>query len=77
MAAQRKTKKKFQLDEHILIPKHEVLKDKDKEILFEKYHISAKELPKILKNDPAIKALNAKPGDIIKISRNDPTAGDT
>jgi len=71
------TKKKFTLDKHILIPKHNKLSDKQKEKLLEEYNISLKELPKILKSDPAIVSLNAKPGEIIKITRNSMTAGES
>ena len=34
-----------------------------------------KELPKIVKGDPAIRPLNAKAGDVIKIIRKSPTKG--
>ncbi len=69
-------KKKFKADKHILIPKHSKLSDAQKEKLLEKYNISIKELPRILKADPAIISLNAKPGDVIKIARDSPTAGE-
>lgn len=69
-------KKKFKADEHLLIPKHIKLSETQKEKLLEKYNISVKELPKILKTDPAIISLNAKPGDVIKITRKSPTASE-
>ena len=68
-------KHKFKVDKHILTPKHYKLSDKEKQQILEKYNITSKELPKILKTDSAIKELNAKPGDIIKIERKSPTAG--
>ena len=71
-----KMKKKFKIDKHILIPKHVKLGEKEKEKLLEQYNVSLKELPRILKTDPAIASLNAKPGDIIKIIRQSPTAGE-
>lgn len=70
-------KKKFNIDKHILIPKHTKLSEKEKEKLLEKYNISEKELPRISKIDPAISSLNAKPGEIIKITRQSPTAGES
>lgn len=69
-------KKKFKADKHILIPKHSKLSDAQKEKLLEKYNISINDLPKILKTDPAIISLDAKPGEIIKITRNSQTAGE-
>lgn len=68
--------KKFKIDKHILIPKHVKLSDAQKEKLLEKYNLSLKELPRIKKTDPAIISLDAKPSDIIKITRNSPTAGE-
>ena len=69
-------KKKFKVDNHILIPKHSKLSEIQKEKLLEKYNISIKELPRILKNDPAIISLDAKPGDVIKITRKSQTASE-
>jgi len=69
-------KPKFKVDKHILTPKHLKLGEREKAQLLEKYHVTSKELPKILKADSAIKELDAKPGDAIKIIRKSPTAGD-
>ncbi|MBS3132261.1 DNA-directed RNA polymerase subunit H [Candidatus Woesearchaeota archaeon] len=70
-------KKKFSLDKHSLIPKHSKLSEKEKKELFEKYSISEKELPKMSKNDAAIQGLGAAPGDIIRITRQSYTAGES
>jgi len=64
------------VSKHILIPKHTKLGEKEKKDLLKKYNISLKELPKILKDDPAIASLNVKPGDVIKVIRKSPTAGE-
>jgi len=69
-------KKKFKTDKHFLIPKHVKLGGTQKEKLLEKYNISAKELPRISKSDAALVSLNAKPGDLIKITRSSQTAGE-
>ena len=68
---------KFKVEEHILVPKHSKLSEKEKAELLEKYQITLQELPKILKKDPAIRELGAKNGEIIKIERQSPTAGKT
>ena len=65
----------FKVTQHIHVPKHSKLNEKEKQALLEKYNISLKELPKISKKDPAIKDLNVKVRDVIKIIRKSPTAG--
>ena len=70
-------RQKFKVDKHILTPKHYKLSDKEKQQLLEKYNVISKELPKILKSDSAIKELDAKRGDIIKIVRKSSTAGES
>jgi len=62
---------------HELIPEHTKLSEKEKETIMNKYNLNFKDLPKILINDPAIKHLDIKEKDVIKIVRNSPTAGKT
>ncbi len=69
-------KKSIDINKHILVPKHVKLSEKEKTNLLELYNISSKQLPTILKKDSAIKGLDAKQGDIIKIIRKSPTAGE-
>ena len=69
-------KKKYDINEHILVPEHTKLNEKEVKDLLEKYHISLKELPKISKKDPAIAHLNIKEGDVIKITRISKTASE-
>ncbi len=70
-------KKKLLIKKHVLIPKHIKLSEKEKKELFEKYGISLKELPRIRLDDAAIAKLKVKVGDVIKIMRQSPTAGET
>lgn len=65
----------FDVSKHILVPKHSKLSDSEKNKLLEKYNINVLELPKILKEDPAIAKLDVKVGDVIKIERKSKTAG--
>ena len=65
----------FTITKHSLVPKHSKVSDAEKQKLFAVYAITEKELPKILKDDPAIAALEAEPGTVIKIERDSPTAG--
>ncbi|MFH1850284.1 MAG: DNA-directed RNA polymerase subunit H [archaeon] len=69
-------KKSPQLIDHELIPKHVKLSEKEKKELLQKYSITIKHLPQILKGDSAIQMLDAKPGDVIKICRQSPTVGE-
>ena len=61
---------------HALVPKHEILTKKGSKELLEKYKASKDALPKIIAADPIIKAIGAKKGDIIKITRESMTAGE-
>jgi DNA-directed RNA polymerase subunit H len=71
-----KKSKKFEVSDHILVPKHERLsKAKAKELL-EEYGVKLNQLPQILQNDPAIEDMEVEVGDIIKITRKSQTAGE-
>ena len=61
---------------HELVPNHEKLTESEAKALLERYHVSHLELPKISKKDPGIAHLDAKTGDIIRITRSSYTAGD-
>jgi len=62
---------------HMLVPKHEIITKEEAEQVLEKYHCKAVELPLIFGSDPAIVGLGVKPGDMIKITRKSPTAGES
>ena len=70
-------KSKFKVDKHVLTPKHSKISEKEKNLLFEKYNVTSKEIPKIMVTDAAIKELDPKPGDVIKITRQSATAGES
>jgi len=70
-------KKKFQTDKHSLIPKHSKLSDVQKKKMLEELNAEEQDLPKILKNDPVLVSLKTKPGDVIKITRDSMTAGES
>ena len=67
---------KFKVEDHKLVPKHSKLSEAETKKLLEAYEITIKELPKILKKDPALAHLTVKPGDVIKITRDSATAGE-
>ena len=61
--------------DHHYVPKHEIITKKEAETILSKYNCKPTELPLIFRDDPAIAKLGVKPGDVIKITRNSPTAG--
>lgn len=63
--------------ENNLVPKHEVLDPADAERILKEYDVTKDELPKIKKSDSALTKLKPKPGDIIKITRNNPFTGES
>lgn len=67
----------FNILNHELVPEHIILsKEEEKEIL-DKFKIKPENLPKILINDPVVKAIGAKDGDVLKIIRKSKTAGES
>ncbi len=65
----------FNIFKHILVPKHEILAPEEKEELLAKYRVRPYQLPQIKASDPAVRAIGARPGDIVRISRESQTAG--
>ena len=62
---------------HKLVPKHIILDEKEKKEVIKKYAGGDPfKFPYISRNDPIVKALGAKPGDLIKIIRKSPTSGE-
>jgi len=68
------SRKKPNILEHELVPKHEVLSPREASALLKQLGIKPAQLPWITIDDPVVKALKAKPGDIIRIIRKSPTA---
>lgn len=58
---------------HFLVPKHEILAKSKHQELLSSLGVDEQKFPKIKLNDPQVKLLGAKEGDIIKITRADPT----
>ena len=65
----------FNIFEHVLVPKHEILTAEEKEKLLTQYRVQPYQLPRLKASDPAAKAIDAKPGDVVKIIRDSHTAG--
>ena len=70
-------KEKILIPDHIYVPKHEIINKDEAEKVLEKYHTKPTEMTLIYVSDPAIRGLGVKPGDMIKITRKSPTAGES
>lgn len=74
--AKREKEKVFNVLRHELVPKHVLLSKKEAEEVLRKYHVKPYQFPFIKVSDPACEAIGAKPGDVVKIIRRSPTAGE-
>lgn len=70
-----KPKETIDVFEHVLVPEHILLSPEEITNLLKKFNVNLNQLPKISVKDPAVKALNAKQGDVVKILRKSETAG--
>jgi DNA-directed RNA polymerase subunit H (RpoH/RPB5) len=67
----------YNISHHVLVPKHEIVHDKGEiESLLKVYQLKRNQLPIILKTDPMARYLDVKAGDVIKITRKSPSAGE-
>ncbi|HTY51816.1 MAG TPA: DNA-directed RNA polymerase subunit H [Methanomicrobiales archaeon] len=65
----------FNVLEHMMVPDHRIMEEEEIKTLLATYHLTLEQLPKIYHDDPAVKAVKAKPGDVIGIVRESQTAG--
>ena len=62
---------------HSLVPLHTPIRDRSEiESILEDCKASKSQMPAIIKNDPIAKTIRLTPGDICKITRHTPEAGD-
>lgn len=62
---------------HIYVPLHEIMSEEEVKELIDKLGIKPYQLPWIKANDPIVKAIGARPGDVVRITRESPLAGKT
>jgi DNA-directed RNA polymerase subunit H len=65
----------FIIFNHKLVPKHEILSPEEREKILSEYRVQPYQFPRIKASDPAVKAIGAKPGDVVRTIRDTPTAG--
>ena len=70
-------KKVVKITEHVYQPKHEILPKKESEDILRKFNTKTNQLPYIMLSDKGLDNLDVRPGDIIKITRNSPTSGES
>lgn len=61
---------------HELVPEHTILSAEEVEELLREYKINLSQLPQIKVTDVAVIAIGGRAGDVIKIARESPTAGE-
>ncbi len=66
----------FDIFEHALVPMHEILTEAEKNQLLTTYKVKPYQIPQVQSTDPAVKAIGAKPGDVLRIIRKSSTAGE-
>lgn len=66
---------RLDISRHVLVSKHELLTKEETEKLLRDLGVTLDDLPKISTRDPMVKYLKAKRGDVIRVIRNSPTAG--
>lgn len=66
---------KNELQDHVMVPTHEILDEEETQEFLRTLGIDKEQLPKIRADDPVIKEINAKIGNVVRIIRESPTAG--
>lgn len=66
---------KINIQDHMLVPKHEIMTEQEISDEFSDVDYDYKNLPKIRSNDPVVKAMGAEPGNVLRITRESQTAG--
>ena len=70
-------KKIVKVTNHIYQPKHEILSKEESEQVLKKFNVRTNQLPYIMSNDKGLEDLDVRPGDILRITRKSPTAGES
>ena len=66
---------KIDIQDHMLVPKHEIMTEEEISGEFSDVDYDFKDLPKIKSDDPVVKTIGAKPGNVLRITRESQTAG--
>ncbi|MET1101516.1 MAG: DNA-directed RNA polymerase subunit H [Pyrodictiaceae archaeon] len=72
----RQSKSKFNILEHELVPRHELVPPEEAIKIIKELGVRPEQLPWIRASDPIARLIGAKPGDLVRIYRKSPTAGE-
>ena len=61
--------------DHVMVPDHQVMSEDEVKTLLALYSITFEQLPKVYHDDAAVKQINGKVGDVVRITRQSQTAG--
>jgi DNA-directed RNA polymerase subunit H len=61
--------------DHAMVPDHQIMTEEELTGLLSLFTITSEQIPRIYHDDPAVKTIGAKPGDVIRIIRTSHTAG--
>jgi DNA-directed RNA polymerase subunit H len=75
MKEKETTGREFRPLEHKMVPRHELVEEDELKKILSDYNIEKEQMPKIRESDPAARAIQAKVGDIVRITRESQTAG--
>ena len=67
---------KIDIQDHMLVPKHEIMTEEEISDEFSDVDYDFKDLPKIRADDPVVEAIGAEPGNVLRITRESQTAGE-
>lgn len=73
---EKKEEEEFDPFESELVPKHEILSAEERAELMKKLNVALKHFPRVYEDDPIMKHIGAKRGDIIRIIRKSSVAGE-
>lgn len=68
--------KQFNVLEHQHVPRHEILPEEEAAEIMERFSIRPEQLPRLSVVDPCALAIGARPGDLIKITRDSLVSGE-
>jgi DNA-directed RNA polymerase subunit H len=60
---------------HKMVPKHEIIDETELKMTLSEYNIEKEQMPKIRVTDPVAVQIQAKVGDVVRITRDSQTAG--